>query len=313
MRDYSHKTQCWRPAKPRSLPSEVINIVLAVVNANISIILADSYTKPFDTSEFKKQIASYALVCHHWYRILSPYLYKTITLHSKGDMDILYARIEKPRGLVTGADITSLALIEADNDVWAYGAAALLASRLPHLFMLHQERNFEQFSWDVIQSRTPPRISTALPALYSAYKMVTTFSLAVHHFRSFAALTQLVNALPVLETFRCARVTWDKCPDNPRLLRAPRRLSRIEVFGVKVDGVSLGQLIQLFTARCGAWKPTARYPELGCNDSKLVRTLMEDIPSMSAHTGSSECVIECATIAETDKCAFCFVLVNITR
>lgn len=290
MRDFTCETQWPRLSKPRTLPSEVIGVILAALVPN-----------DLDHSYNKKHIAWCALVCRHWYRKCSPYLFKTIKLHSKGDMNILYARIEKPGSHIPGASITSLTLNEGDGDVWAYNVALSMANKLPHLHKLHQARE-NAYDWKVIRSRIPPRISTSLPALYSAYTMVTTFILENHRFRSFAAFTQLISALPVLETLKCKYVTWEERPNNPRLLRAPRRLSTIEI---ALASRQSGQMFQLFTARWGAWKPTSKYPELGCNDSKLIHGMVDiHDPNIPDPFGVAS-KIRFATFA--DECAYCFV------
>ncbi|PSS37058.1 hypothetical protein PHLCEN_2v1097 [Hermanssonia centrifuga] len=282
MRDSSRKTQWPRSPKPQSLPSEVISTIL----------------KFAALAPRKEGIAWAALVCRYWYRRCLPYLFKSIALRSKSDMDILYALVtQRPRTHILGPSITDLdhhlALEETHSEVWAYGVAVSLANRLPHLLRLEQRRDYSY--WELIQSRTPPRISTSLPALYSAYKAVTTFSLTRYHFRSFAAFTQLVSALPVLETLKCKDVTWNDRPDNPRLLRAP--LSRIEVYGAAAKS---RRMIQLFTIGWGSWKPTPKYPVLGCYESKLIKGLvdMEDLSKNQQGSSIYSCNIHFATFVD---------------
>ncbi len=264
MRDSLRETQWPRPPKPPPLPSEVISIILADLAPNES------------NDNYKTYMTSCALVCRYWWQKCSPYLFKTIELRSKADVDILSALIEKPNSYLAAASITSLKIHERAGEVWAYNVAVSLAHRFPRLRALRQERDGAAYFGreTQIKQHTPPRISGSLPALYSAYRTVTTFVLINHHFRSFAALTQLVSALPVLETLKCEHVTWDQRPDNPRLLRAPRRLSAVEVR----FGDANWRMIELFTARWGRlpldWEPSSKCPELGHGDSLLVHGLV---------------------------------------
>ncbi|PSR74483.1 hypothetical protein PHLCEN_2v9780 [Hermanssonia centrifuga] len=258
--DSLRKHQFPRLSKLSLLPSEIIHVILAALTSN--------------GDEYKPYMVACSLVCRYWSKILSPYLFKTIKLRSKGDMDFLSTLIEQP-GSCIPASLTHLTIHEHACDVWAHYVAMSLSHKFPNLRILQQERDYlTPFQWKDIQKSMPPSISGSIPALYSAYKGVTTFVLINHHFPSFAVFTQLVSALPVLETLDCRRVTWDTRPENPRLLRAPGRLSTLQV----QDCDRYWQMIQLFTARWGRspldWEPPLKCPELNYNDSLLVHPLL---------------------------------------
>ncbi len=260
IRDSSRETQWPRPPKPPSFSSEIIYIILGGLAPNNDM--------------DKTHMVSCSLVCRYWSRILSPYLFRTIKLQSKDEMDVMSAQVDNSNRQMSAA-ITSLTVHERAHDVWAYKVAMSLANRCHNLKTLTQERDpLDRLGWEIIRQCTPPGISRSLPALYSAYRAVTTFVLINQHFSSFAALTQLVSAFPVLKTLKCERITWDKRPDNPRLLRAPRCLSTIQVECCDTDW----RMAQLFIARWGRlpldWDPSSKSPELHRNDSLFVHGLL---------------------------------------
>ncbi len=105
MRDSSRKTQWPRSPKPQSLPSEVISTIL----------------KFSALAPRKEGIAWSALVCRYWYRRCLPYLFKSITLRSKSDMDILYALVKRPRTHILGPSNHHLALEEMHSGLMLRG------------------------------------------------------------------------------------------------------------------------------------------------------------------------------------------------
>ncbi len=289
----SVRTSQW-PRLPRepSFPPEVVYAILAAV-------------APTD-DERKTYAATCSLVCRYWARILSPYLFKTTKLQRKGDADILSILIEQPKCLIP-TFLTSLTIQERACDAWAYSVAMLLAHRLPNLQNLILERDpLSPLQWKEVQRSMPPSISRSLPALYSAYKGVTTLTLVNHHFPSFATFTQLVSVLPVLKSLQCNCVTWGERPNNPRLLRAPGRLSTIQM--QKCEGY--WQMIQLFTARWGRlpldWEPSSKCPELNYNDSLLIHALLNFKHTLSPPV--SEYTLKALFTSSTERrtCAYYF-------
>ncbi len=277
------------------LPSEIICVILSALASK------DDKRQPY--------IVACSLVCRYWSKILSPYLFKTLKLRSQDDMGMLSTLTEQPNSCIP-ASLTRLTIHEHACSAWAHNIAMSLSHKLPNLRILQQERDhLTPSQWKTITQSTPPFVSRSLPALYSAYKGVTTFILINHHFPSFAVFTQLVSALPVLETLDCRRVTWDTRPENPRLLRAPGRLSTLQV----QDCDRYWQMIQLFTARWGRspldWEPPLKCPEFNYNDSLLVHPLLNLNQALFPPVHDYKIKFLFACSAEERVCAYRFPLV----
>ncbi|PSR72272.1 hypothetical protein PHLCEN_2v11864 [Hermanssonia centrifuga] len=254
------------PSFPRlpSFPSEILQFVLDALHLTID------EDDSGDTNEYKRTINSCALTCRYWSRVCCPYLFESITIRSKEDLNTLLDLMARPDSHIPSS-ILRLEIWEG-SDVWAHNVAMSLASKLPKLETVTHERMGDP-TWKNAQRRTPPQISRS-SAFYSAYQVVTTLVLKNHHFSSFAALTQLVKALPKLDVLKCEYLSWEERPYNPRLLRAASHLSTVQVeYGGRWE------LIQLFTARWGRlpldWDPSSKCPELNPSDLSLVHELLK--------------------------------------
>ncbi|KAJ3550685.1 hypothetical protein NM688_g5020 [Phlebia brevispora] len=269
-------------APPLHLPSELMDMVLSHLN------LAEGDAGDIGPYwEYIGTICSCRLVCKRWAQRLIPYLFKTVAIGSTSSLKGLCTAVRAGDREITHLVHQLGILDKSGGDAWAYQCSSLPHELTVRPAILEYTGNFARdmvLKTTLKKARIPPQISTHPGLPFSHFSGITSLSLSLYPFRSFAALSRFVVTFRVLENLSLFNTLWPDKPETPRLVVASETLRKLDFVPAGAEPETprpyCSQLVLLYLAERRAapqLELSARRPVVDPIDLDLVCDLVKQL------------------------------------